>query len=248
MKILKPLYLFLILILFGFSLKAQDIEVIIHETFKYEPVGIYEIVIDFEIVNISNEEQIVFEVRTIDSLPPGWTSSLCFGEFCFPPEIDSIITAPPFPEPPVQPGDTLATSIHVFTDTTILNIGTAYVQIQIGTLSNPDDRVTIDFVITNDPSVNVKDENLPSGYFLSQNYPNPFNPSTKINYGVKEGGFVSLKIYNILGVETATLVNEYKPAGIYEKYFDASRFSSGVYFYRLSVNGFTQTRKMILEK
>jgi hypothetical protein len=120
--------------------------------------------------------------------------------------------------------------------------------VQVGTLSNPNVRTIIDFGITNDPSVDVKNEQIPGRYFLRQNYPNPFNPSTKINYGVKEGGLVTLKVYNILGVEVATLVNGYKPSGTYETSLNASKLSSGVYFYSLSVNGFTQTRKMILEK
>ncbi len=63
-----------------------------------------------------------------------------------------------------------------------------------------------------------------------------------------EGGFVNLKVYNILGIEVATLVNEYKPAGSYQVSFDGDDLSSGVYIYNLSVNDFTNTRKMILEK
>jgi hypothetical protein len=245
---MRILSVFFLCALFTIKLDAQDIELIIHETFKYEPVGTYEIIIDFEVINISDEEQIVFEVRTVNELPLNWTSSLCFGETCFASWVDSIATSPPFPEPPLPAGDTLKTSIHVFTDTANLNIGTTFVQIQVGTFSNPNDRFTIDFVITNDPSVDVNEDEVPNGYFLSQNFPNPFNPSTRIQYGVKEGGFVTLKIYNVLGNEVAALVNEYKPAGVYEKYFDASGLSSGVYFYRLSVNGNVQTRKMILEK
>jgi len=239
---------FLICLNSSITLQAQEIEVIIHETHKYEPVGTYEIVIEFEVVNISGVEQSVFEKRSVNTLPENWLSSLCFGEFCFPSEFDSIATAPPFPEPPMQPGDTLQTSIHVFTDTANLTTGIAYVQIQIGTFHNPDERITIDFIITNDPSVDTNEEEIPAGYFLSPNYPNPFNPSTKIHYGVKESGLVILKVYNILGVEIATLINEYKPAGNYTASFDASKLSSGVYIYSLSVNSFTQTRKMILEK
>src|SRR5690606_25711150 len=136
--------------------------------------------------------------------------------------------------PPLQPGDTLITSLHVFTDQ--VSIGTAEVQIQVGTFNTPNQRVTIDFVATTDPNVDVNAEEIPNGYFLAQNYPNPFNPSTKINYGVKEGGFVSLKVYNILGVEVATLVNGYKPAGNYEAYFNLPKLSSGVYIYSLQVN------------
>lgn len=247
---MKKIKIFAALLLFPFlniGLNAQnEIEAIIFETFKYAPVGTYEIKIDFKVVNISNEEQVVFEIRTTNNLPSGWQSSLCFGEFCFPSEYDSIATAPPFPEPPVQPGDTLNTSLYIFTD--LVTIGTAYVQIQVGTFSNPDERITINFIITTDPTLDVNDNYLPSEYILKQNYPNPFNPSTRINYGVKENGLVILKVYNILGVELTTLVNEFKNAGTYEIDFDASQFSSGVYFYHISVNGFSQTRKMILEK
>lgn len=244
---MKKIFLRSVLFFLSFSsLNAQEIEIILHDTFIYAHETTYEIIFDFEVVNISSEVQTIFEVRTENILPPNWTSSLCFGELCFPPEIDTVFTAPPFPEPPLDPGDTLITSLHVFTDQ--VTIGTATVQLKVGTLGNPEAAELIDFVATTDPSVDVNDEEIPNGYFLSQNYPNPFNPSTKISYGVKEGGFVSLKVYNILGVEVATLVNGYKPAGSYEAYLNLPNLSSGVYIYSLQVNGFTQTRKMILEK
>ncbi len=225
---------------------AQEIQIITHGLTKYEPVGTLEIILEFEVVNISNFEQTVFEVRTINDLPSGWSSSLCFGELCFPPDMDSVATSPPFPEPPLQPGDTLITSLHVFTDQ--VSIGTAHVQIQVGTFRNPEDRFVLDFTATTDPTVSVNESNHLNTYYLSQNYPNPFNPSTRISYNVGEPGQVQLKIYNILGVEVATLVNEQQNSGNYTVGFDAARLSSGVYFYSLSVNNFTQTRKMILEK
>jgi hypothetical protein len=83
---------------------------------------------------------------------------------------------------------------------------------------------------------------------LEQNYPNPFNPSTKIKYQIPVSGFVSLKVYDVLGKEIASLVQEVKSAGIYEVQFDASELVSGVYFYTLKVGDFIQTRKMILLK
>ena len=246
---MKTLHSFIVLIgfvLFSFNLNAQDLEVIYHETTIYQTPGT-EIAFDIEIVNISALEQIVFLVRTIDDLPAGlgWTSSLCFGELCFASTTDSVATTPPNPEPPLQPGDTLIASVHVFT---LNNVGTAYIQVQIGTFSNPGDRTTIDYIATTDPSVDVEDEINPNSYELKQNYPNPFNPSTQINYNVGEGGLVNLKVYNILGREVATLVNEYKPAGNHQVSFDGNDLSSGVYIYNLSVNDFTNTRKMILEK
>ena len=238
--------LIIICIMLAPLLSAQEIEVITHGMTKYEPVGTLEIVLEFEVVNISNLEQTVFEVRTVNNLPSGWSSSLCFGELCFPPDIDSVVTAPPFPEPPLQPGDTLFTSLHVFTDQ--VSIETAFVQIQVGTFRNPEDRIILDFTATTDPTVSVRETNTLNLYYLYQNYPNPFNPSTMINFKVGEPGLVLIKIYNVLGVEVATLVNEYKNSGNYSADFNALNLSSGVYLYSLSVNNFTQTRKMILEK
>jgi S-formylglutathione hydrolase FrmB len=81
---------------------------------------------------------------------------------------------------------------------------------------------------------------------LSQNYPNPFNPSTNLEFRVSSLGFVSLKIFDVLGREVATLVNEVCPAGVYMVRWDASSLSSGVYFYKLQAGEFTQTRKMVL--
>lgn len=103
----------------------------------------------------------------------------------------------------------------------------------------------------------------PNNFSLSQNYPNPFNPSTKISYSLAATGIVSLKVYDILGREIATLVNEEKPAGKYEVSFNASSLASGVYFYQIKVNststslpagrqgsgqGFIQTKKLMLLK
>jgi len=244
MKTLNSFFVLIILALFSFNINAQDLEVIYHETTIYQPSGA-EIVFEMDIVNISALEQTVFMVRTLDSLPQGWTSSLCFGEICAMPSIDSVSTTPPNPEPPLQPGDTLKASVHV-NETN--SIATAHIQVQIGTFNNPGDRTTIDYTATTDPSVDVEDEFNLNSYELEQNYPNPFNPLTQINYNVGEGGLVKLSVYNILGIEVATLVNEYKTAGSHRATFDGNDLSSGVYIYNLSVNNYTKTRKMILEK
>ncbi len=102
------------------------------------------------------------------------------------------------------------------------------------------------------------EQEVPKEFLLSQNYPNPFNPITEIEYSlpslssnqakgrVGEGSHVTLIVYDVLGREVATLVNEEKPPGTYEVTFDASGFSSGVYFYRLSTTHFVQTRKLVL--
>jgi hypothetical protein len=89
---------------------------------------------------------------------------------------------------------------------------------------------------------------VPTNYLLNQNYPNPFNPVTKISFSISKAGIVSLKIYDILGREIAKLVNENKPAGNYIVDFDASNLSSGIYFYKLEVNGFKDVKKMTVLK
>ena len=85
-------------------------------------------------------------------------------------------------------------------------------------------------------------------YAITQNFPNPFNPATTINYQIPQTGFVTLKIYDILGKEVATLVNEQKTQGRYTVNFDASRLASGVYIYQLRVNDYVSSRKMLLLK
>lgn len=87
-----------------------------------------------------------------------------------------------------------------------------------------------------------------NSYKLSQNYPNPFNPSTKINFVIPKDGFVSLKIYDLIGREISNLVSREMKAGNYEINFNASNLSSGVYFYSLETNGFKDTKKMVLQK
>ncbi|RKY91854.1 MAG: hypothetical protein DRQ01_07045 [Ignavibacteriae bacterium] len=89
---------------------------------------------------------------------------------------------------------------------------------------------------------------IPNTFELHQNYPNPFNPSTTISYSVPEIEFVTLKVYDVLGKEVATLINEEKQAGSYEVEFGAQNLSSGIYFYKLQAGSFVETRKMILLK
>jgi len=94
----------------------------------------------------------------------------------------------------------------------------------------------------------VLNENLPTEYSINQNFPNPFNPSTKIQYGLPEYSLVTIKIFDLLGREVMTLVNEIKNAGRYEVTFKGENFSSGIYYYRIKAGNYEQIRKMILLK
>jgi hypothetical protein len=111
----------------------------------------------------------------------------------------------------------------------------------------------IGFYIIGQPVFSEESQNeIPEEFTLYQNYPNPFNPSTKIGFRISDGGFVSLKIYDVLGNEIATLVDEELTTGEYEVEFNTSSIkhqpSSGIYFYQFVAGNFNQTRKMILSK
>ena len=97
--------------------------------------------------------------------------------------------------------------------------------------------------------ITVSEDNVnyyPAEYYLAQNYPNPFNPLTKIRFEIPERSFVTIKVYDLLGREVATLINEEKSAGKYEVEFDGGVISSGIYFYQLTAGSFSETKKMIL--
>jgi hypothetical protein len=96
--------------------------------------------------------------------------------------------------------------------------------------------------------VGVWDDGLPLEFKLLQNFPNPFNPVTEIRYAIKDAGFVVLKVYNVLGQEVATLVNEQKQPGRYAANFDAGKLASGMYVYRLTSRENIVTKQMMLIK
>jgi len=98
-------------------------------------------------------------------------------------------------------------------------------------------------------ATDVKDDKaVLEAYELSQNYPNPFNPTTTIEYKIPESGLVTIKVYDILGREVQTLVDQQLPAGFYETQFDGSNLASGIYFYRIKAGKFVQTKKLMLLK
>ena len=89
---------------------------------------------------------------------------------------------------------------------------------------------------------------IPNNFSLLQNFPNPFNPITTIKYEMPISGLVTMKVYDVLGNEMTTLVNEEKPVGSYTVEFNASNYPSGIYFYSLTAGSFTATKKLILMK
>lgn len=102
--------------------------------------------------------------------------------------------------------------------------------------------------VTGPLEVTSSGNEIPLKYELSQNYPNPFNPVTNIKLSVPKSGFATLKIYDVTGKEVSTELNEFIQAGYYNAVIDGSKLTSGIYFYKFTVNNFTETRKMILIK
>ena len=120
-----------------------------------------------------------------------------------------------------------------------------------GTSGNrPGTDTTYVYVVSSEPLSDAKDElnSNPNEFKLEQNYPNPFNPTTSMQYSISNRQFVTLKVYDILGEEVSTLVNEEKPAGEYEIEFNAYGLPSGIYFYNLTAGNMSKTKKLVLMK
>ncbi len=111
----------------------------------------------------------------------------------------------------------------------------------------PDDGYA--FIIENQTITSVDDKDLTAkGYYLSQNYPNPFNPLTNIDFQMAEDGYVKISIYNLMGQKIKDIINDFRKAGSYSIMLNALELPSGIYFYTMTANNFSQTRKLILLK
>jgi hypothetical protein len=157
----------------------------------------------------------------------------------------------------LKKGETFSTDI--ISNNFIPNgIGSREVRIELKVDNNIPCQYTINDFFSNENSISLtksnskeisyKDINLVKTYTLEQNYPNPFNPSTLIHYEMPKDGFVTLKVYDILGNIVKTLVNQYQSKGRYDINFNANNLASGIYFYRLQSGSFISTKKMLLLK
>jgi pectin methylesterase-like acyl-CoA thioesterase len=128
------------------------------------------------------------------------------------------------------------------------NVGDTTVTVSVDDGHGGSDEQTFTLYIDFPDGINIDTNPIPKTYALLQNYPNPFNPSTTIRFELPFSGIVTLKIYDVLGNEVVTLVNEELSADKHEVVFNASRYSSGIYFYQLQAAGFLETKKMLLIK
>jgi len=114
--------------------------------------------------------------------------------------------------------------------------------------TNPTNTVEVRLAAPLKQSFNISSISQSLEYKLEQNYPNPFNPVTTINFTLPKNNFTTFKVYDILGREIATLVNEIKESGTYSVIFNAERLPSGIYIYQIKSGNYIETRKMILNK
>jgi hypothetical protein len=143
---------------------------------------------------------------------------------------------------------TLMTNLHKYYD---LGWHELYLKFEDGIKSDAYGAYVYKITVTQPQTVTgIKEtgENIPAGFNLEQNYPNPFNPSTRISYQLPNASRVSLKVYDMLGREVSTLVNNEQNAGYHEVMFDGSKLSSGVYFFRMQAGNYYSTKKMVLMK
>ncbi len=225
-----------------FTFSRISPRIVIGDTSSYEPTvtkGVYK--------NTSATVQGFKLVRVLNQLPSGWSSQMCVGALCMSPDVDTI---PPFPIPPLplNPGSTDTLAIDVYGNT----VGTGKIIMKCFIASNPNNfLVDTFFVQLVVPSSVTPISEIANDYELSQNYPNPFNPKTVISFSIPKSQNVSLNVYDALGNEVASLINNTRlSGGKYRVDLDISRYnlSSGLYFYRLTTEGFSASKKMIVIK
>jgi glucuronoarabinoxylan endo-1,4-beta-xylanase len=145
-----------------------------------------------------------------------------------------------------RPGGTAVFTPYVTTET--LNVGKeSDIEMTNGSFTVTLDAASITTFVTDEITTSVNGATtVPDSFELSQNYPNPFNPTTQIRYSIPSAGNISLKVYNILGQEIATLFKGYRDAGNYIVEFDGTGLASGVYLYRITTDTFVETKKLLL--
>lgn len=208
-----------------------------------------------DIVNVTNQDISIRIIRTANVLPSGWSSSMCNGLLCYPPDVDSIsVPDVNLGVPALAAGDT--SDFHLNIPSLPNFAGTAEVTVRVENINNVSEFSEITFIATTEPTgVEPIEAALTENFQLLANYPNPFNPATVIPFEVAGAGRsdVQITVYNALGAHVATLLNEPLAAGAYEVTWNGLDTNglaapSGIYFYELRSAGFRQSQKMLLVK
>ena len=182
-------------------------------------------------------------VRRVNSLPEGWTSSICLGELCYNELVDSVTIQ-------LDPGDSTACGILAWTS----GVGIGTVQLDLFDLQNMDEHIIVDLNIYTGSTVGIDINSVfPKQMVLYPAFPNPFNPVTTLRYNLPEDGMVNITIYDMMGRIVRTLENSKQAAGFKSIQWNATNdvgqtVSAGLYLYTIHSRDFRQTNKMILLK
>jgi hypothetical protein len=234
LKILAPVTVPLIMFGQSFSVTAKD------TLLPFSPGQ--ELLYTVTIVNNKTSPLTLAVKRTEEAMPEGSNTSMCFN-ICFEPSVDSIATTRTFGSTPLDPSEVRDFSLHLYCGTVS---GSILVRLTFIDLDSTVDRKTLSFRTIPTSVGNGDVPTIPSGVQILNAYPNPFNPSTTIGYSVPRDGSVSLKIYDAVGREVATLVESEVQGCILQKaVFDATGLSSGVYFSRLVFDEQVSMKKII---
>lgn len=244
---------FLYLIFFILCVNFQNLYA---QGFTYVPLGSSNVQLPFiqdsiqvvqlrAIVSNNSSSNLHFKfARIVNNLPAAWQTQMCY-DLCYAPFIDTI-SLPGDPPYNIAPNHT---DTLFYIDFTCDGEGLGTAVVRMYNTDDPSQFVQDTFrVQVGSVGVNII-SSIAETYSLSQNYPNPFNPATNINFSIAKSGNVNLKVYDILGNEVANLLNNEKlSSGKYNVNFNASNLSSGIYYYSLRTDNFTDTKKMLLVK
>lgn len=218
-------------------LNAQSFSFQTHDTSKIALVNT-EIIFDFPVINKSAAPIKVVIMRRAETIPSSWQGTMCFGENCFPPFMDSVDSDE------IQPDDTVDFSYHFFADSVV---GNATVTLVARNTRVESDSIMVTLTAATTTGINDKPETVKS-YSLEQNYPNPFNPSTRISFSIPQREFVILKVYDLMGREVSSMINQELNQGNHNVSFNSYGLSSGTYFYKITAGSYTSIKKMIVLK
>jgi len=228
------------------QVRAQAFSFSVQQTSLSDTVGA-EMVFNATCANLTAGPLTLMFVRTINTMPDLWQSSMCL-DVCYQPTTDTIATTAEYGSSPLQPGEVRPFSLHVYPMT---NPGTGYVRILVMDRRNIADSIGVLFTASAVTSGVEQAPEVAAAPVLEQNYPNPFNGETTIGFRIQDrekGGWVTLVVYDVLGTEVARLLDGRieTPNGVAT--WNAAGFASGVYFSRLTVGGTSQCRRMALLK
>ena len=193
--------------------------------------------------NISSGTITIAVVRRVNSLPEGWTSSVCLGSICYIETVDSAAVQ-------LDAGDSTACGILAWTN----GVGTGTVQLDLFDLDNIDEHILIDLIIYAGITVGpITTRALPEHFELYDCFPNPFNPITTLRYELPEEAMVTITVYDMIGRKVNNLVSSQQTAGYKSIQWNATNdagqpVSAGLYLYTIQTGEFRQTRKMVLLK